>query len=62
MKHVLAYNIRKASPVVGTARFDTKKSAQLFDTFLKQQYGETFVVSKLIYDDASEDKPKRKVK
>ena len=47
MKYVLAYSIKGR---VGTATFDSKKSAQLFDTFLKSQYGDG-VSSKLIYDE-----------
>ena len=52
MKYVLAYTIRiEGHPtIINTAHFDERKSAQIFDSFLKRQYGRDAVVSYIIYD------------
>ena len=37
----------------GLASFNTKKGAQMYDRLLKETYGESLVISRIIYD--SED-------
>ena len=35
----------------GIKSFNTKKAAQMYDRFLKEHYGESLVISKIIYDE-----------
>ena len=47
----LAYTIETDSGLQGgIEEFNTKKGAQMYDRFLKQQYGESVVHSTIIYD------------
>ena len=40
----------------GIEEFNTKKAAQMYDRFLKKQYGESIVHSTIIYDNEWESR------